>query len=387
MGANKRVPELRFRGFSGEWEEKKLEEIVDLCSGRDYKHLLDGNIPVYGTGGYMLSVNEALSYDKNAIGIGRKGTINKPYVLKAPFWTVDTLFYAIPKKQNYLSFVYNIFQKINWKQKDESTGVPSLSKVSINSIEIFSSKFDEQTKIGNYFQNLDKLIEQKEKKYQKLGQLKKAMLEKMFPKEGATTPEIRFKGFSGEWEEKGLDSISEQISYGLTVRPKYIEVGIPLISARELKNGNINYNLAPKISIKSYNELSEKAKARKGDIFLTKTGTVGLSAYVRENFPIAITQNIAVIRVVNKQYNHQFILQTFKTQNFYKKSISQVNQSTIMDLQLQDIRKLLISFPNKQEQTKIANSLQKLDNLIDLQNQELQKLKNIKKASLAKMFV
>lgn len=174
------TPEIHFKGFSGEWREKELHQIVNLCSGRDYKHLSNGNIPVYGTGGYMLSVNQALSYDEDAIGIGRKGTIDKPYILKAPFWTVDTLFYAVPKEKNNLAFTYSLFQKINWKQKDESTGVPSLSKVTINSIQVFTPEFDEQTKIGNYFQKLDTLIDLHAQELDKLRHIKKASLEKMF---------------------------------------------------------------------------------------------------------------------------------------------------------------------------------------------------------------
>lgn len=124
----------------------------------DYKHLSEGDIPVYGTGGYMLSVDKALSYDKDAIGIGRKGTIDKPYILKAPFWTVDTLFYCIPKEEYSLDFVYCVFQNVNWKEKDESTGVPSLSKVNINSTDVKVPDLAEQTKIGDYFRNLDSLI-------------------------------------------------------------------------------------------------------------------------------------------------------------------------------------------------------------------------------------
>ena len=73
------------------WEQRKFSDIADVCSGKDYKHLKEGPIPVYGTGGFMTSVDEALSYDRDAVGIGRKGTIDKPYLLKAPFWTVDTL--------------------------------------------------------------------------------------------------------------------------------------------------------------------------------------------------------------------------------------------------------------------------------------------------------
>ncbi len=132
--------------------------MVEVFSGRDYKHLSEGEIPVYGTGGYMLSVNDALSFKDDAIGIGRKGTIDKPYILKAPFWTVDTLFYAVPKDGNDLKFVYNIFQNINWKQKDESTGVPSLSKTTINNVDILIPNINEQKKIGQLFKDLDNLI-------------------------------------------------------------------------------------------------------------------------------------------------------------------------------------------------------------------------------------
>ncbi len=177
------VPDVRFKGFTDDWEQRKLRELVDVCNGRDYKHLKEGTIPVYGTGGYMLSVNEALSYDKDAIGIGRKGTIDKPYILYAPFWTVDTLFYAIPAEKFDLNFAFDIFQNIDWKMKDESTGVPSLSKTAINNIDIFIPKYYEQQFIGRLFSNLDNLITLHQRKVENLKKIKRAMLEKMFPKE------------------------------------------------------------------------------------------------------------------------------------------------------------------------------------------------------------
>lgn len=140
------------------WEQRKLVDVVDVRSGRDYKHLEEGDIPVYGTGGYMLSVNEALSDDEDAIGIGRKGTIDNPYILRAPFWTVDTLFYAVPRDKYDLNFVFDIFQNVNWKAKDESTGVPSLSKATINAVETLMPEYAEQKKIGEYFSYLDNFI-------------------------------------------------------------------------------------------------------------------------------------------------------------------------------------------------------------------------------------
>ena len=152
------VPEIRFKGFTDAWEQRKFSDVVEIGSGMDYKHLGIGDIPVYGTGGYMLSVDMALSENNDAIGIGRKGTIDKPYILRAPFWTVDTLFYCIPKYNHYLDFTNCLFQNIDWKNKDESTGVPSLSKVIINNIETSIPSYEEQKKIGEYFKSFENLI-------------------------------------------------------------------------------------------------------------------------------------------------------------------------------------------------------------------------------------
>lgn len=177
-------PEIRFEGFTDDWEQRKLGDLIDVCSGRDYKHLEEGTIPVYGTGGYMLSVSEALSDDKDAIGIGRKGTIDKPYILSAPFWTVDTLFYCIPKDETDLDFIFDIFQNINWKSMDESTGVPSLSKTAIVKVESMIPTKEEQKKIGLYFRNLDNLITLHQCKCDEIKEIKKFMLQNMFPQKG-----------------------------------------------------------------------------------------------------------------------------------------------------------------------------------------------------------
>lgn len=140
------------------WEQRKFSDVADVCSGKDYKHLEEGPIPVYGTGGFMTSVDEALSYDRDAVGIGRKGTIDKPYLLKAPFWTVDTLFYAIPKSDIDLEFAHCSFLNVDWKSKDESTGLPSLSKEAINETIVLVPSFNEQSRLGDLFNNLDNLI-------------------------------------------------------------------------------------------------------------------------------------------------------------------------------------------------------------------------------------
>lgn len=151
-------PQYKCINYTPTWEQRKFSDIVDVCSGKDYKHLEEGPIPVYGTGGFMTSVDEALSYDRDAVGIGRKGTIDKPYLLKAPFWTVDTLFYAIPKSDMDLEFVHCSFLNVDWKSKDESTGLPSLSKEAINETIALVPSFNEQSRLGEFFSDLDSLI-------------------------------------------------------------------------------------------------------------------------------------------------------------------------------------------------------------------------------------
>ena len=175
-----KFPELRFKGFTAAWEQRKLSDVLRVNSGKDYKHLDQGNIPVYGTGGYMLSVNESLS-NIDAIGIGRKGTIDKPQYLKAPFWTVDTLFYLTALGKYSILFLYYLMQLIPWKKFDESTGVPSLSKTTIDSISAYvPSNSEEEESISALFNQLDKSITLHQRKLEMLKNVKKGLLQKMF---------------------------------------------------------------------------------------------------------------------------------------------------------------------------------------------------------------
>ncbi|MFT8400103.1 MAG: restriction endonuclease subunit S [Lentilactobacillus diolivorans] len=169
----------RFKGFTDPWEQRKLGEIVEINSGRDYKKLGRGKIPVFGTGGYMLSVNGKLS-DRDSVGIGRKGSIDKPQFLSAPFWTVDTLFFMTPKNKNDVKFIFDLSQLIQWKKYDESTGVPSLSKSTISNIPITVTKEDEQNKVSTLFELVDKIIAANQRRLDQLKALKKYLMQNMF---------------------------------------------------------------------------------------------------------------------------------------------------------------------------------------------------------------
>ena len=173
------VPNLRFPEFSGEWENCQIANILSIGSGRDYKHLEKGNIPVFGTGGYMTSVNECI-YDGETTFIGRKGSINKPFYYNGKFWTVDTLFYTHSFNKTTPKFVYCLFQTINWLRYNEASGVPSLSKDTIEKIKVFIPQLDEQRKISEMLSVIDERIATQNKIIEDLKKLKSAIRKKMF---------------------------------------------------------------------------------------------------------------------------------------------------------------------------------------------------------------
>ena len=173
------VPALRFPEFEGEWKTYDIGEILSIGSGRDYKHLEIGDTPVFGTGGLMTHINQCLM-EGESVFIGRKGTINRPFYYCGKFWTVDTLFYThsfinvIPK------FVLYLFETIDWLKYNEASGVPSLSKSTIEKIIVKRPSIAEQTKIARLLTILDDRIATQRKIIEDLEQLKSAIRKRIF---------------------------------------------------------------------------------------------------------------------------------------------------------------------------------------------------------------
>ena len=177
------APQIRFKQDDGsdfpDWEEKRLGEVLKIGSGKDYKHLGNGDIPVFGTGGLMTYVDDFI-YEGESVGIGRKGTIDKPMFLTGKFWTVDTLFYTHSFKQIVPRFVYLVFQTINWKAHNEASGVPSLSKTTIEKLKIMLPSTNEQLKIVAFTEEIQNSISNLDSQIQGLRNWKKGLLQQMF---------------------------------------------------------------------------------------------------------------------------------------------------------------------------------------------------------------
>ena len=151
---------MRFLKFNQNYETLQLKNTLKIKSGKDQKQVEveNGIYNIYGTGGIIGHTNTFL-YDKESVGIGRKGTIDKPVYFDQPFWTVDTLFYSEIYEGFIPKYIFYLFQTINWKKYNTSTGVPSLTSSSIENIEKSFPCYDEQLKVANFLTMIDMRIE------------------------------------------------------------------------------------------------------------------------------------------------------------------------------------------------------------------------------------
>lgn len=337
---------MHYFDFHYSWEQRKLGDIVDVCSGRDYKHLSEGDIPVYGTGGYMLSVSEALSYDKDAIGIGRKGTIDKPYILKAPFWTVDTLFYAIPREKIDLNFAFDIFQNIDWKKKDESTGVPSLSKTAINEIDVLVPQYFEQQALGEFFNGIDNLITLHQRKCQIDG--------------------CRFQSpLAITWEQRKAIDIADYSKGNGYSKGDLTDAGTPIILYGRLYT---KYQFA-------ISEVDTFAVPRNGavysqgnEVIVPASGETAediARASAVEKSGVLLGGDLNILRPFDF-INPLFLALAISNGEPQKELAKKAQGKSVVHIHNTDIQEVTIAYPSRTEQDRIVSVFRQLDNLITL---------------------
>ena len=381
-----KIPKFRFNKFLESWKRLKYEDVIEVNSGKDYKHLEKGDIPVYGTGGYMLSVSEAIT-NKDGVGIGRKGTINKPYILKAPYWTVDTLFFCIPKNKYNLYFINAIFERTQWERFDESTGVPSLSKLTINNIQNYFPSFDEQSAIGSLFRTLDDLLASYKDNLANYQSLKATMLSKMFPKAGQTVPEIRLDGFEGEWKLYELKSRAETITKGTTPKDKSWQGEVNYIKTESINRDTGSLVRTASTSLDEHLGYLKRSILKEGDVLFSIVGTLGVVGIVdKKDLPANTNQQIAIIRL--KRDDAIFMLNFLKSPRIksFIKSDSTIGAQP--SLSLWQIEKIKVSLPpSLEEQQAIGTYFSNLDNLINSHQEKISQLETLKKKLLQDMFI
>ena len=344
---------MMFTTSTFSWEQRKLGELVDVCSGRDYKHLSEGTIPVYGTGGYMLSVNDALSYDRDAIGIGRKGTIDRPYILKAPFWTVDTLFYAIPREKVDLNYAFDIFQNIDWKKKDESTGVPSLSKTAINDIDVLAPKHDEQQIIGQFFAAIDNLITLHQRKC-------------IFftGRAGRLISTVNKKRITSSWEQRKLGDIADIVGGGTpsTGNQSYWDGDIDWYAPAEIADQIYANSSQKKITGLGYENSSAKMLPP-GTVLFTSRAGIGKTAILTRKG--CTNQGFQSIVPHRGELDSYFIFSRTEELKRYGELVGAGSTFVEVSGKQMAVMELMMP-PTMREQQTIGGFFQQLDHLITL---------------------
>lgn len=364
------VPELRFPEFQNleGWSVKFFNKLFTIGNGKDYKHLSSGDVPVYGSGGYMLSVNDYL-YDGESVCIGRKGTIDKPIFLSGKFWTVDTLFYTHSFKYCLPQFIYAIFQNINWLNHNEAGGVPSLSKANIAKITTAVPKIKEQQKIVGCLASIDELISADMQKFETLKAHKKGLMQQLFPAEGETVPRLRFPEFRemGEWGERTLSSVCD-MQAGKFVRASEIkdkhEVDFyPCFGGNGLRGFTRNYTHKGTYSL----------IGRQGALCGNITPATG-KFYATEH---------AIVVTPKQGVRNSWLYYILIYLNLNQFATGQAQPG----LSIENLNNITIKFTRiEDEQKKIANCLSSIDELITAQSQKINTLKNHKKGLMQQLF-
>lgn len=250
-------------------------------------------------------------------------------------------------------------------------------------------EINEQKRITDFFQEIDQLITQYQQKNSKLKALKKAMLSKMFPKQGQVVPEIRFKGFEDEWESHNLKSLCESIEYGLNAASKpydgtnkYLRITDIDDDTRDFVTNDIT---SPNIDLANCNNFL----LQKGDVLFARTGASVGKTYVYQEKDGKVYYAGFLIRArIKKGINYEFIFQYTLTEKYNKYIRVTSQRSGQPGVNAQEYGEFTFHLPkNEIEQKKIGNYFKNLDELIGKHEVQITKLQNIKKAFLAKMFI
>lgn len=399
---NKNKPAIRFKGFSDAWEQRELGELYARSSEKnDGTISIDKNITVatmqfkpdikvttkeylktyftFNVGDIAFEGHQSKEFKfgrfvENDIG---NGIVSHIFAVFRPITEYDLQFwkYAI----NNESLMQNILSrstKASTMMHDLVTNDFLKEKFSVPSLE-------EQRKIGSFLNELDNLITLHQRKYEKLQNVKKSMLEKMFPKNGSKFPEIRFKGFTDAWEQRKLNEgiiehkeiTTENNQYPpLTSSRKGLFLQTEYFAGNQIASeDNTGYNVVPR-GYFTYRHMSDD------EIFHFNINEIVENGIVSTLYPVFTTNENLDSKYLQYQLNYG--------KEFSKFAVLQKQGGSRTYMYLSKLKQLHLTMPkNVVEQKKIARFLVQLDNLITLHQRELEKLQNIKKSMLEKMFV
>ena len=406
----KKVPELRFPGFTDDWEERKLKDIAQfnpktvLPDEFEYVDLES----VVGTEMISHRTESKDQAPSRAQRLAQKGDVFyqtvRPYQMNNYLYDLPYDNYVFstgyaqmrPNIDSY--FLLNSVQNKQFVQHvlDRSTGTsyPAINSSDLSKIEIHvPSKLSEQQKIGAFFQSIDDTIALHQRKLDLLKEQKKGFLQKMFPKNGAKVPELRFAGFADDWEERKLGEVID-IENGYAFKSEYF-------SDEEKRHivltpGSVKIGGGFQKDKGRYYDVSgvfpEKFIFKPGNIFITMTDltptaqSLGYPAIVPRDDNVYL-HNQRLGKIINNTTNPEFLYTLLTTDTYHKEIVSSASGTTVKHSSVSKILDFKSAIPNIDEQKLIGSFFKELDNTIALHQRKLDLLKEQKKGFLQKMFV
>ena len=401
-------PAIRFKGFTDAWEQRKFGDLgsVAMCK-RIFKEqtTATGEIPFYKIGTFGGEPDAFISrelfeeyrakFSYPEVGdmlISASGTIGRTveYTGKDEYFQDSNVVWFKHDDRIDNSFLRCIYSIVEWLGIEGST-IKRLYNDNFLKTEFMLPCVAEQSKVGSFFSRLDNLITLHQRKYDKLVNVKKSMLEKMFPKNGSDVPEIRFKGFTDAWEHRKLGDLMEITSVKRIHQSDWTDSGVRFLRARDIvavsKNEKVSEPLF--ISQEKYDEYSAlSGKVKIGDLLVTGVGTIGVPMLINNEEPLYFKDGNIIWFKNEDRIDGRFFYHSFSgsfIQNFIKES---AGTGTVGTYTIESGKKTPIFLPTqKDEQKQVGAYFTQLDNLITLHQRKLEKLKNIKKSMLEKMFV
>ena len=393
MTEQAKVPAIRFAGFTDPWEQRKLGELGFAQSGIGFPDAEQGGAegtPFFKVSDMNTPGNEyELAASKNyvtaeqiarmgwhplnqvpaiffakvgaAVMLNRKRLVNEPFLLDN-----NTMAFSMDSSLLDTQFGQSLFERLDLTSLIQVGALPSFNSSDVESISVsLPSTMDEQRQIGQYLCNLNTLITLHQRKYDKLVVFKKSMLEKMFPKDGESVPEIRFAGFTDPWEQRKLGELSSEFQSGDFISAEKILASGPY----PVYGGNGLRGYAKRYNHDGFYALIGRQGALCGNV-----NTAVGKAYFTEH---------AVAIKANSLHDTRFLVHLLRCMDLGQYS----GQSAQPGLAVGVLKEVETTVPSKVEQQAIGSFFSRLDNLITLHQRKLELLQNIKKSLLDKMFV
>ena len=396
MQDNEKKPALRFKGFTDPWEQRKLGEVFEEYSEKNHAELPPLTI-IQGRGTIRRDESErALQYDKSSLSNYKMVNKDDFIVHLRSFegglekassqGIISPAYHTFHGEDVDSRFYYAYFRSKNFINKDLKPHVygirdgRSIDIEGMKTIRIPWASYPEQKSIGDFLTHLDTLITLHQRKYEKLVNIKKSMLDKMFPKNGASVPEIRFKGFTDPWEQRKVGTLIEDYTEKTVTQNQYPvltssqQQGIVLqedyFADRQVTtDNNVGYYVLPK-GYFTYRSRSDT------DVFVFNRNNIVDKGIISYYYPV----------FAPKSCDSNFLLR--RLNHGIKKQLSMAAEGTGQKvLAHAKFKNMVVDVPSQSEQEKIGTILEELDTLITLHQRKLEKLQNIKKSCLEKMFV